>query len=81
MASMEERFVFIFLIYAAPSTSRYGAWVGFFSAAGEVIDNPSFEGGRAQNSFATRESARGSMVVTRQTCLPIVSRLLPKVVN
>src|SRR5438105_6621501 len=37
-------FVFIRLSYGPPSLNRYGAWVGFFPAAREVVGTPSFEG-------------------------------------
>jgi hypothetical protein len=30
-------------IYAARATNRYGAWVGFFAVASEVLGTPSFE--------------------------------------
>jgi hypothetical protein len=40
----EQAVCFHAVIYAARSTSRYGAWVGFFSAASEVSGTLSFEG-------------------------------------
>jgi len=30
--------------FAARATNRYGAWVGFFAVASEVVGTPSFEG-------------------------------------
>jgi hypothetical protein len=49
MAARKERFLFMRSIYLPPSTSRYGAWVGFFGAAAEVTGAPSFEGGAMGN--------------------------------
>ena len=64
-----EQFVFMRLNYGPPSGNRYGACVGFFSAAREVALTPSFEvefrnklvppEGGAQGSFLNSSERNG----------------------